>query len=336
VSNKKNKNLLYTIVFVVIALVGVSYYLSTSTDQSKTDNGKTSPSTSTSDQNTTQDDNSSDESKKDGINYYGKIYYIKKTDGTYQIFSKENDSDEKLLYTDHDEQEKIKFAKSMTNSAKFLALISSTNQTFGGSLYLISADGSGNKEKIIDEFISPQPPIISPDEEKIAYVLFSNAEMEYGFSLYVMGLNGENKVKIDTNATMISNSAFDQNAKSLAYQKGNEIVISDIDGKVKEVIYTIDQNEVLNSINWSNQNKILVALSSSDQDKSKIITIDSSNKDTQTVYESDDNLIDPIWIDSELDQIAFINTASNSLEIIDLNNNKKSITEASNIIKWLK
>lgn len=334
-SKKKNNNLLYTIIFIIIALVAISYYFSTSKSDNninKTESSSKSDTTKTEDTTKNKPDNSNDQ----GLNYYGKIYYIKNNDNNYQIFSKANSSDEQLLYTDNDEQEKIKFAKSMTNTAKFLALISEPNQTFGGSLYLINADGSGNKEKIIDNFISPQPPVISPDEAKIAYILFSNAETEYGFSLYIMNINGENKIKIDTDATMISNPVFDQNAKNIAYLKNNEIMSSDIDGTTKSSIYKLSTNETLNSINWDMEDEILLAINENSQKKSKIVSINTKNDDSKVIFESDANISDPIWLDTELSKIAYINTDSGKIELIDLNNNQITITEATGLIKWLK
>lgn len=336
-SSKKNKNLIYTIVFIVIAIIVVSYYFSVSNNQTdKNQTNKLTQQSNPDEHNNNTLDSDDKKTSNNNLAYYGKIYFIKKTDGIYQIYSKENDNPEQLLYTDHDEDEKVKFAKSMTNSQKFLALIAPADLAYGGSLYLISADGSGNKEKIVDQFVSPQPPIISPDEEKIAYVLFSNAEMEYGFSLYIMDLNEENKVKIDSDPTMLSNPAFDQNAKNIAYLKNTEIITSDIDGKQKDVIYTLDKNESLNTINWNIGDKILIAIKNNNQNKTTLIAIDNKNKSTQAIYESEGNLTDPIWIDTELNLIAFINSDNNQLEIVDLNQNSKNISQATGIIKWLK
>lgn len=333
-NNKKNNNLIYTIVFIIITIGAISYYLSISkNDTNKNQNQDNTQKTET------QNDSNTDktqEPEKQGLNYYGKIYYIKNSNNTYQIFSKSHDSEEQLLYTDQDEKEKIKFAKSMTNTAKFLALISDPNQAFGGALYLINADGSGKKEKIIDNFISPQPAIISPDEQKIAYILFSNAETEYGFSLYIMNINGENKIKIDSDSTTISNPVFDQNAKNIAYLKNKEIVSSSIDGVTKNNIYKLNSNETLNSISWDIEEKILLAINDISQKKSKIISINTKNNDIKTIYESDSKISDPIWVDTELNKIAYTNTDSGNIELVDLNNNHIIITPSEGLIKWLK
>ena len=75
-------------------------------------------------------------------------------------------------------------------------------------LYSINEDGSGQKTKIINKFSTSQAPVINKDGSKIAYVNFSNAEFEYGFSLYVSDTDGNNKVKIDTDPSLISNFIF--------------------------------------------------------------------------------------------------------------------------------
>ncbi len=331
-SKAKKQNSLYVIGFILVTIIAMGIYFSVYSKNS--DNKNTlNKTTNTSATNPTSSD-ASVTAANDTLNFSGTIYYTREEDGHYELFSKGNNSEEKLLYTDSDENEKIKFVKSMTSSAKFLALIAPNDQNFGGSLYLIASDGSGNKEKIVDEFASPQPPIISSDEEKIAYILFSNAEMEYGFSLYAMSKNGENKVKIDTSSSMISNPVFDQNSKNIAYLKDNEIIISDIDGAKKNTIYTLDNGNQLESINWDIETNILISVNNSTE--TEIINIDPTNGDTKSIYKSNDILTSPVFVDSDENIIAFVNSQTKNIEIVDLNDNKKDLVNATEIIRWLK
>lgn len=335
-SKKKNNNMIYAgiLLIVVIAVFGYYVYANDSNLPANLETGATSIDNST----TSSDQESSDTNpKNESLTYSGNIYYIKETDGRYEIYTKKSNEDEKLLYTDTDENEKIKFAKSMTNSGKILALISPSDDTFGGSLYLIKADASGNKEKIIDNFVSPQPPVISPDENKIAYILFSNAEIEYGFSLYTMSLDGNNKLKIDTDSTMISNPVFSQNAKSIAYLKNNAVYVSDTDGVNKKSVLDLSNQETLNSLNWDLEDKILVSIYDSNKNITQIVSIDTTDDYSQkTLCEFDGNIVDPIFVDNEYTKIAYLNSDTGYIELTDFSNNKINLIKATGLIKWLK
>lgn len=330
--NKSKKNSTYTIGFIIIILLLVGIYYSVySKDSSNDPINKVEDKKITTSEEISQNDNNNEDNQ---ISYNGTLYYTKNSDNVVEIFSKKDNEEEKLIYTDSDEDNKIKFTHSMTNSAKILALIAPKNQDFGGSLYLINSDGSGEKEQIIEQFTSPQPPAISSDESNIAYVLFSNAEMEYGFSLYIMNLNGENKVKIDNDETMISNPTFDQNVKNIAYLKNNKLVYSDLDGAQKKEIYSLKSNEQLESMNWDNENSILISVY--DGTKSKIISINPETNDNDILYEASYIITNPTYVDSDYTSLAFINSDTGKIEIMNVDGNISNITEATSIIKWLK
>lgn len=328
--NKKN-NSLYTIGFIIVILILLGVYYSVYSKDSNNDSSITNSNISEENNEQTANSQISAEENKQ-LGFSGTIYYTKDIDGKHEIYSQKDSEDPKLLFTDADEDEKIKFANSMTNSAKFLALIAPESEEFGGALYLINSDGSGDKQKIIDQFASPQPPVISPDGENIAYVLFSNAEMEYGFSLYIMNSNGENKVKIDTDSTMISNPVYDQDVKNIAYLKNNEIISSNLDGSEKNTIYELNTNDQLMSINWNNEKNILLVIKNNN---TKIVSVNPQTKQSKTLYE-DTDLIDATYVDSEGETLVFINNNSNHLEMINSKDDKKELIEATGIIRWLK
>lgn len=323
--NPNQKTLFVIIIFIIIGIGIVYYYNSSSV--------KTVPSQIiTSTTGSLLDDKQNSLSKTNSQEFNGTLFYCLDNDKNYEIYAKKNNDVEKLIFTDKDEKEKIKFTPTMTYDGKIYAVMSDTNQVFGGSLYKIASDGSGTKEKVIDDFITSQAPVVSPDGTQITYVLFSNAEFDYGFSLYIANLKLENKVKIDVDPNTINNFTFNFDASQIVYQKGKEIIISDISGASKTSLYRLADDENYSGIaaNLPNDN-ILVTLNN------KIITINKNNKNSKIIYKSTDQKIaNGIYVSADADQIAYIDKNTSNLNLIDLNNNMTNIGQASNIIQWQK
>jgi dipeptidyl aminopeptidase/acylaminoacyl peptidase len=324
-NKKTNKNILYVVIFVAICLIGLSYYSNLSN--------------TTSDKETTGEslqitDNVAENEKLSNLSYNGQILYYTITDNIYQIYSKSNTADQELIYTNKDDIEKIKFANSITNDNKLLAVMSDENTEFGGSLYLISLDKSNQKEKIFDVFATSQSPAISPGGEKIAYIVFSNAEREYGFGLYVINQNGENKVKIDLSPTGIKDIVFNSTGNKIIYTKEKQIMISDTDGTKQEKLYTVDTNYEIVSIARADNDIFLITLNSHQDNKSKIVKIDTQNNNHKIIFEINNLINDAHYASAEKDKLIYVE--NNQIIINNLNNNSHSIIEGSGILKWKK
>lgn len=122
------------------------------------------------------------------------------------------------VFTDTDEPLKIKQVGNLTlDGGEALVLMGSLTDDFGGSLYSVTTDGSGQKQLLVEQFASPWPPVFSPDGSKIAYVYFSNAEADIGFYLVVANRDGTNKRELVTEKQAITQPVFSPNGTEVAY-----------------------------------------------------------------------------------------------------------------------
>ncbi len=129
------------------------------------------------------------------------------------------------LFTDSNEKQKIlSFSNISAANPILLALTSSSRTDSIGNLYQISMDGKGTMTLIANDFATNEPPlpIISPNSLKIAYVIFSNAEADYGYSLYTMSLDGTNKRKIAGETESITSLAWSPDSQAIVYVKESQ------------------------------------------------------------------------------------------------------------------
>ena len=164
--HKKQQNILLAIIGIVV-IAAIGYYLSSAQKSENTDKIEIKTSETTQKENV---DGGTTENNRE-VAYEGKVYFTEQDKTITNIFSQVDGEDEKLVFTDEDEDVKIKSATSITSIGDVLAVMSPANQEFGGALYLIKTDGSGQKEKLVDEFASTQDPVISSDGKSIAYTL---------------------------------------------------------------------------------------------------------------------------------------------------------------------
>lgn len=183
------------------------------------------------------------------------IYLTKGTNAssifTYDLINKIS----KKIFTDSDEALKIKQVSGTANDGKHvLATLAGQNQEFGGSLYLIATDGTGTKNKLIDNFASPVGAVISPDGKKIAYTVFSNVETEYGFSLFAADADGNNATIVYRDPENITNYVFSPDGRHITFIKGGissatRLMSVKIDGTGAEEIY--QTKDIAYSLDWN-------------------------------------------------------------------------------------
>ena len=265
-------------------------------------------------------------------NYPGTIYYTKIFDNHYYIYSKKTAEDEKLLFTDKDEEEQIKFIPSISFDGDIYAVMAKKEQAFTGTLYKISADGSGEKEKLKDGFVTNANPAVSLDGTKTAYTLFSNAEAHYGFTLYISEADGANIIKIDEDSTNINYLCFSKDAKNIAYIKANKyLYVSDIDAKSQTKIYEMQNNNTISGISWS-ENNIILTYSGAE---AKIIAVNISDKSVKELYKKSDASIGNSFSEANLNNYIYLNQNDHNIYINNTNDQKNIINEVTNIIQWL-
>jgi len=321
-AKNSKRNLILFIIFIVLFCTAVYVYVSSNSDKNiSTNNNKENDKLSI----------TSASPSINTLNYEGHLYYFRITDGNFEIYSKKGSEEEKLVFSDKDESQKIKFASSITSSGKLLALMSPRDQMFGGSLDLISSDGSGNIDKIIDNFVTSQPPIISPNGEQIAYVLFSNDEKNYGFTLYLMDLSGQNKTKIDSNPSGITNLNWSRDGNTLAYLADNTVKAYNIENAESQTIYKPNTNKI-SYLSFGTDKNILLVITN--ESKSEILNLNLQSQKTTNFYNSSDIINSALWLNNEATIAGFSIKDKKELNIIDLNNNISNIGKAEGLIKW--
>lgn len=340
---KKEYNILIFIIIIIVVVV-IGYFTSTAKDSKKISNN---------------DRNQQSQNKNSGnavgggpaeikttINYDGKIIFSEKKDNATFVYLKTSTDEKKLVFTDKDEEDKIKFFGGISDQGDILAVLALENQEFSGSLELIKTDGSGNRTKILDEFASFQAPRISPDARLISYILFSNAEIDYGFGLYVMNKLGQNKLKIDSDQTTINNIAWSQDSKKFCYIKGNnpkmQLFIADSEGFEQKKIYLIPADKTVLDLSWKS-NSILVTLNSlTGTNESEIIAIDPDTAKIATILKTSDYIAESEWATNSNDKIFYLSAKNKEeknnyqLNIADINGNSSNLGSAKSIIGWFK
>jgi hypothetical protein len=182
----------------------------------------------------------------------GWVVYTFKQNGNTDILKISPDGVKKKLFTDSDEELKIKAATSLNrDGTKVLLLMGQKDSDTGMKLLTVTTDGKAEKETLIDPFTSFGAPFLSPDNDYISYLLFSNADQDYGYKLYLSKTDGANKVKLAENKDYLSSGVFSPDEKQIAFAQSKSkdewiINIVDISGKnLKELITLKQQPEKL-------------------------------------------------------------------------------------------
>lgn len=268
--------------------------------------------------------------EKPEINYSGTIVYTRNDNGNTEILSKKYNDEEHIIYTDKDDELKIKSVKSITNDGLVLVKIGNIDNELNNSLYLINIENS-EKTKLIDNFSSISEPVISPDGRNIAYTLFFNNEKNYGYNLYTMNTNGQNKVKIANYPDSIENITWNNNSNSIIYSVNNELIETNLNNLDKKIITKFDTNDKIKSI-FVNNNYLLLNINSNG--KSKLQTINLNDNKITDLNINANLYNDVIWVNSQNDQIALIDE-NNLIYLYSPKGNIK-ISNANNLLKWFK
>lgn len=278
----RSKLFLGLILIVFIVAFGVFFSKATPSEKQTSDSSKiSSPQSVVSDS-----DNISDE-----------IIYLTNSTDTTNIYSMNpNDKSKKIVFTDKDENIKIKQCQSITlDGKKILAAFNLKDDNFISSLWFISADGSGSKEKLLDSFASPLPPIVSPDGKKMAYTIFSNVELDYGFSLLIANNDGTNKQTIAKDKNSIANITFSPDNKYVFYSKGTEsgqsgLFRTALSSNESTEIYALKDKEAIYSVSISKNNQIAISkgpIGNNMLNEAEIYLLDINGKSVNQLFSND-------------------------------------------------
>lgn len=333
------KNKQYNILFLMICIVAVAIVIgSNKSTFIKTNNDNSNNNQGGGDINTSTIVNTKPDKR---------FVYVIKSNNYFDIYTYNFESGKSnKVFTDRDENEKIIYAQSITQNGLVLAMMSSDSDSFTGNLYLINTDGSGKKEKVLEDFGSPQPPMISPDGQKIVYVLFSNAEKDFGFKIIQSNIDGSNKKQIIDDKTNLMLYAWSPDGNKIAYLKGqdNNLFIYDLLNKVEEKILTT-QNEQINSLSWNKIDELVISKEprgNNTFNQSEIFKLELNTKKLSQITDNEkfdnypffDNNNNLIYISKNYD--AKINNINDLGTILLWQDNKiAEIIEANMILGWI-
>lgn len=280
---------------------------------------------------------------KSNSNFGSIIYLVKNTEGN-NIYKLENNKP-KLIFSDNSNDLKIQSINGITKNGKILVSMAKDNQEFAKDLYLVDINNKEQSQKLINEFASTQPPLISPDGTKIAYIIFSNVETDYGFSLYIMNTNGSNKHKISSNPIGIRLLSWNEDSSEILYlkdesQNESNIYKSNIKNAKEEKVITF--KEKIYWLDWK-QSKFVISKGPFDVtniNKSEIYISDETGKNIKRLT-TDDKFDGYCFFDSKHNNVIYLkNEYSNNIDInksgiinvISLDDGKISSYEQANTI----
>lgn len=346
-SDKKTKNNLINLIILIVSIVVIGIILSINSSKLVVRNSNSSAGVESAN-NTNQGGADIDTQSLLDNQPSKKLIYTNKSGAYTDIYAYNfNSHKSSKIFTDRDETEKIKNISSIANNAKILTLMSTPENDFTGNLYLINSDGSGKKEKIIENFSSPQPPLISPDGSKIAYLLFSNAETDFGFKLIISDLKGENKKQITSDNTSMMLYSWSPDSNWIIYSKGQESNLFKIavDNLKEEKLLALKGFQIY-SLSWTKTNEIVFSRSSqvnNSFNQADIFSLDLTNLKVDQLTENkifdNDPLIDEnsnlLYL--SLDYNTTDNNGSNQIGKISIKSKDGTIQELASgnqIIGW--
>ncbi len=203
----------------------------------------------------------------------------------------------KVVFSDKGSTKKIELASNVTSSGDTIVLLLAPPDDPAGQLVALKTDGSGVKTILKENFVTTQPPAISPDRTKLALVRFSNAEPNYGFTLVTTNVDGTNKKNLVTDESGISHLAFSPDGKRIAFIKGaagsSEIDAVTVDTAKAEKLYSANE-QIVQDFDWSAVGPLVYsAVSSSlknqtsevyalDTETKKVIQVTKNNQSERT------------------------------------------------------
>lgn len=259
----------------------------------------------------------------------GQIIFAKKINQNTLIQSIDSSGEVKTLFTDQDEVEKIvRLGQLNLKTMELPAIVGKS------TLIKIKLDGSAAKTVLSKDFSFTEF-TFNPIGDEVAYITFSNAEREYGYSIVTANLGGEEKKlyqsenKLSNLKWMASGIGFNEEATEESSAK----IINTLD-KGLATVYITKNN--LYDINFADN---LVIDKISDRNSAKLGLIQS--KQIKVIYESKTNLLAYPIKSSSTDKIVFLANNKDGQEngiiyTIDVNGkNIQKIEQGIKILAWI-
>ncbi len=213
----------------------------------------------------------------------GRLYYVTLNQSNREIQRIDIATKNKqTLYSDRDQDKKISSAR-LTRSGDTIVMVLSKADDPAGQLVSISTEGTGKKTVLTDKFLSTTNPEISPDQSKLAFTSFSNAEPNYGFSLMISDIDGQHRKELVRDSSGIAQLAFSPDGKQIAFIKGgaagnNQIAVVSIESSKVSSLYEF-KDKLIEEFDWSPTGIVTITAAS----KSNTLTGSSNQSEVYLV-----------------------------------------------------
>lgn len=271
----------------------------------------------------------------------GSILALVESSGAKEIVSLDGNGKSKTFYTDKNESSKIKKVSSVTASSQEILVVEGNNQ-----LVSVQLDGTGKKTVYNSSFVLPLDFVQSPDTNKIAYLTFSNAEREYGYSLYLADSNGKNPRLITRQNQIIPELAWLDNnnlifAQNIEENSTTRSILNKINVTSKAVEEVYSSTDEINSIYYDND-QITLNQSNTDTDQNTVIMLDKTGKNIKKVYtKKGGRLYYPRYSQAK-NKLAYLlvsevsNNLSGDIYLTDIKaSTNQKVTSAIKLLSWI-
>jgi Tol biopolymer transport system component len=178
------------------------------------------------------------------------------TSAATEIFSVNlTDKKRRIIFTDRDENLKVRqLRRAVAATDEVLAYLAKKGEQEPKVLGMIKLTDPVKITTLLDGFGSSDVPIPSPDGKKIAYVVFSNADPDYGYSLLIMNRDGSNKRRLIKREKLIRGPAFSPDGQEIAFlaDTGSGTVIEKINSNGTGEVERLAEftNEIVYDLYW--------------------------------------------------------------------------------------
>lgn len=168
------------------------------------------------------------------------------------------DKKRRIIFTDQDENLKVRSVRQVFDEGrKALAYLAPKGEQLGKILGTIALDSTAKVTTLLENFGASEAPIPSPDGKRIAYVVFSNADPEYGYSLMLMNSDGSNKRRLVRRETLLLEPVFKPDGTKIAFLidtgSGMAIQTVGLDGSEQPTQVAEFGNEILYNLFWGKE-----------------------------------------------------------------------------------
>lgn len=265
------------------------------------------------------------------------VFASQNNQGTTIASVSANGENQKTLFTDKDEADKIKEVNTITSLTHETPMIVGDNR-----LVSVKLDGSSKKEILIDSLGNPSSVSLSPDGKTVSFVAFSNVEVDYGYTLYICSRQGEGLRGLLRNEKEMKNPIWNTDGSQIYYLQisDNQTAVMRADvvsGRSQSIFQTSDD---VYSLNFS-AGKLVFSSGPKNKNISAIYQMDTGGQNLKKLLEDTGIIYNP-FLSSDNLNLAYLfsgdvtNKPSGDIVVASADGkNKKKIIQGNYILGWI-